>query len=278
MARVSFDTFQQTAAQSDGGSNDGIGFFSLKNDGDEAVVRILHDSPDTFDIVATHTVQIGERYRKVSCLRNPGDAVECCPLCKTGAKLGYRFFVHMLQYGKDEQGKVTVKPVVWDRSAKQMSQKLVTMIQEYGPLSDCVFKVRRNGKSGDKDTTYEILFANPSVYRPDLYPKDDKAFENYNTMGSKVLDKTFEEVSEFVATGSFPARGGNRNNSTAPATPVTPATNYQAPVVPSANEEALTTGPSGYGAPASRPPFDGGTYVGNSGMSSGAPNRPNRYY
>lgn len=276
MARVSFDTFQQTAAQSDGGSNDGIGFFSLKNHGDEAIVRILHDTPDSFDIVATHTVQIGERYRKVSCLRNPGDAVDCCPLCKTGAKLGYRFFVHMLQYGKDDQGNVTVKPVVWDRSAKQMSQKLVTMLEEYGPLSDCVFKVRRSGKAGDKDTTYEIMFANPAVYRPDLYPKNDTAFANYNTMGSKVLEKTFDELSEFVATGSFPSRGGNRNNNTNQA-PTAPSANYHTPVVPSDNEETLTAGP-GYSAPATRPPFDGGTYVGNNGMASGAPSRPNRYY
>lgn len=273
MARVSFDAFQQTAANDNSGGNDGIGFFSLKNDGDEAVVRILHDSTDSFDIVATHTVQIGDRYRKVSCLRNPGDGVDACPLCKTGAKLGYRFFVHMLQYGKDEQGKVTVKPVVWDRSAKQMSQKLVTMIQEYGPLSDCVFKVRRNGKSGDKDTTYEILFANPAVYRPDLYPKDTRAFENYNTMGSKVLDKNFEEMSEFVATGSFPARGGNRGNG---GNTPTPAPAYQAPVTPSADEDAIT---GGYTAPVtnSRPPFDGGTYVGNNNNNQ-APARPNRYY
>lgn len=277
MARISFDTFQQTAAHSDGGSGDGIGFFSLKNDGDEAIVRILHDSPETFDIVATHSVQIGERYRKVSCLRNPGDSIDACPMCKTGAKLGYRFFVHMLQYGKDEQGKVTVKPVVWDRSAKQMSQKLVTMIQEYGPLSDCVFKVRRSGAANSKDTTYEILFANPAVYRPDLYPKDTRAFENYNTLGSKVLDKTFEEMSEFVATGNFPARGGNRGNSSNGSSTPTAAPTYQAPVTPSENEEALTTAPGGYSSPTVRPPFDGGTYVGNNN-NTGAPARPNRYY
>ena len=93
-------------------------------------------------------------------------------------------------------------------------------------------------------------------------------------MGSKVMDKSFEEMSEFVATGSFPARGGNRGNG---GNTPTPAPTYQAPVAPSENEEALTTAPGGYGSPTARPPFDGGTYVGNNN-NTGAPARPNRYY
>jgi len=52
MAKISFEE-----AQSNVNSNStGIGFFSLADDGDEAIVRILHDSTDSFDIVTVHEV------------------------------------------------------------------------------------------------------------------------------------------------------------------------------------------------------------------------------
>lgn len=271
MARISFDAYQQAASEQSGSE---VGFFSLKNDGDEAVVRILHNSSADFDIIAAHPIKVGEYFRKAACLRNPGEATEKCPLCAAGTKLQYRMFVHMIQYAKDEAGNITAKPVVWDRSAKDMSQKLVTMIQEYGPLSDCVFKVRRNGKAGDMQTTYEILFANPNVYRPDLYPKDAAAaFDNYDTLGTKVYNKNYEELVTFLNTGSFP---NSQQNNQAAAQSATP------PTAP-----ATTTG--GYVAEtpsaADRPPFDGGMYVGANPPATGAnynaagaPTRPNRYY
>ena len=270
MARISFDAFQQAASEQSGSE---VGFFSLKNDGDEAVVRILHNSSEDFDIIATHPIKVGEYFRKAACLRNPGEAPDKCPLCASGAKLQYRIFVHMIQYSTGENGTIIAKPVVWDRSAKDMSQKLVTMIQEYGPLSDCVFKVRRNGKAGDMQTTYEILFANPNVYRPDLYPKDAAAaFDNYDTLGTKVYNKSYDELVTFLNTGSFP---GSQQSNQAPTQTAAPATAPHTATAP-------TTGGYVAGAPsaADRPPFDGGTYVGAGAPATGttAPARPNRYY
>jgi hypothetical protein len=90
------------------------------------------------------------------------------------------------------------------------------MIQEYGPLSDCVFKIRRNGKPQDKNTTYEIMLANPNVYRPDLYPKDASAFDGFTVSGRQVINKTAEEMNVYLSTGSFPEKATNSDN-TAPA-------------------------------------------------------------
>ena len=207
MARISYDTFQETAAATANNNNDGIKLFSLKNDGDEAVVRIMHDNVADFDIISTHPVKIGDRTRKVSCIRDPREPIDNCPLCKSGAKIQQRFFIHMIQYKQEADGRITPVPCVWERAAGEYATKLKTLIDEYGPLSDLVFKVRRNGKAGSMDTTYEILYANPNIYRAELYPKDTKPFENYTAFGKIVLDKTFEEISEFISTGSFPQRG-----------------------------------------------------------------------
>ena len=264
MARISFNAYQQAAASEQNESS--IGFFSLKNDGDEAVVRILHNSSDDFDIIAAHPIKVGEYFRKAACVKNPGDPKDKCPLCAADIKLQYRMFVHMIQYTKDEAGQIVAKPVVWERSAKDMSQKLMTMIQEYGPLSDCVFKVRRNGKAGDMQTTYEILFANPAVYRPDLYPADvAKAFDGYDTLGTKVYNKTFAELQTFLETGAFP---GNQQQNQAPAA-APQATYTQATQTPPMS----TSGGYAPVAPtaADRPPFDVNTQAGSVA-------RPNRYY
>lgn len=282
MARINFDTFnsemQRQEATSGGGNGDGVGYFGLKNDGDEGVVRILHNSPEDFDIVIAHNLKIGERYRKVNCLCNPGDDASVCPLCASGNKAQYRFFVHMIQYVQDEKGQIVAKPVIWDRSAQQMSKKLVSMIHEYGPLSDCVFKIRRNGAAGSMETTYEIMFANPNIYKPELYPMIPNAFDNYNTLGYKVLDKNAEEMRAFLATGNFPTP----SNNAAPAATQAPA--YSAPPVPNTQPAPTPQVAPNYGAPAgysaaptgyAAPPATGG-YVGNEGNTATA--RPNRYY
>ena len=58
-----------------------VGFFKLNDDGDEAIVRIMHDSPATFDIVAVHPFEVGGRFRNINCIRDPRDSVEKCPFC-----------------------------------------------------------------------------------------------------------------------------------------------------------------------------------------------------
>jgi hypothetical protein len=268
MARINCDTFQQVNDQTSSG---GVGFFSLKNDGDEAVVRILHNSPEDFDIIAAHPIKVGEYFRKAACLRNPNEPSSKCPLCAADVKLQYRIFVHMIQYTKDENGAIVAKPVVWERSARDMSQKLVTMLQEYGPLSECVFKIRRNGKSGDMQTTYEILYANPNIYRPDLYPMDGaSAFEKYDALGTKVYDKNYDELVTFLNTGSFP--NTQQSSTTAPQA-TQPA--MTAPTPPPA-AAAPTTGGYVAAAPSAtdRLPFGGGVPVGSTPVGG----RPNRYY
>lgn len=184
-------------------TNNNIGFFSLRNDGDEAIVRIMHDSIDSFDLVTTHPIQIGGKYRRVNCIRDPHEALDNCPLCRSGSKIQQRMYIHLIQYVRDDQGKITPQGKVWERAASY-AVTIKNLIDEYGPLSNCIFKIRRNGKAGSMDTTYSILYSNPQVYRNEDYPKINNMFESYSAVGTAVLNKNFDEISEFIATGDFP--------------------------------------------------------------------------
>lgn len=256
MARISFEEFQEVS-QKENNYNGGNSpqFFSLRNDGDEAVVRIMHDSPNDFDIIGVHSVKVGDRFRKVGCVRSTNQPVDVCPLCKAGTQFQYRFYVHMLQYFNDENGNVVCKPVIWDRAAKSMSRELMDKLNEYGPLSDVIFKIKRSGAHGDMKTTYSINFANPSVYRPDLYKKDEEAFKDYTAFGTVVMDKSAEEINQFMQTGEFPKRESNKDVNIQ----VEPKPTYNTPV----NRQVEST-PEGYGY----------STVNN----NPTPNRPSRYY
>lgn len=199
MAKISFNDYQ---ANSFSGSSN-VGFFSLQNDGDEAIVRILHDSVDSFDIVSVHDVPVQGRNRKVDCLRTMRDPLDKCPFCSAGHKTFQRFYIHLLRYDKDPStGDIIVSPQIWERSASY-GTTLKNLMDEYGPLSECIFKVRRNGAKGDLHTTYSIMFGNPAIYKEEFYPKDVSLFDDYSVVGSVVMSKTADEMNYYIQTGDF---------------------------------------------------------------------------
>lgn len=220
MARISFDALQETVTNnnSENTNNNGIKLFSLKNDGDVAIVRIMHDSVEDFDILTTHKIKVGDKRRNISCIRNPHEPIDNCPLCKSGEKIQQRFYIHMIQYKQNPKtNAIEAVPVVWDRAATEYANKFKTLIEEYGPLSNQIFKIKRNGKAGDMSTTYEVLFGSPNMYPEATYPKID-AFKDYTALGKVVMDKNYQEICQFMATGQFPQT--QRNNNTTQSTAV----------------------------------------------------------
>lgn len=267
MARISFETAMANAPENNNTNSNGVSFFSLADDGDEAIVRIMHDSTADFDILTTHNIKLNDKFRKVSCIRDPHDPVDNCPLCSSGAPIQQRFFIHMIQYSNVD-GQITAKPVVWERSAGEYGTKLKTLLEEYGPLSDSVFKIRRNGKKGDMSTTYEIMYGNPNIYRADLYVKKPELFDNYNALGTVVLDKSYDEISQFVATGTFPEVAKQVTSNNTQQVPPT-NTNY-ANTAPANNYVAPAPVAEAAPQPAQRMPWEA--------PSNNAPSRPTRYY
>ncbi len=312
MAKVNFNNLDDAEMNNvgNGGNGNDVGFFTLKNDNDEAVVRFMCDSTDDFEILTVHDVQIGQRYRKVNCIRDPREPLDNCPLCKSGTRISNRFFIKLIQYNRVTDPNTGVQSIVpqamiWERSTAY-AKTLKSYLDNYGPLSDIICKIIRHGKAGDMQTTYEIVpNLSKTVFPDEAYVKDPTLFGTFEAFGTIVMDRTYEEMAQFLATGEFPARQAapQADASAAPANvpagvaprtydaaPVAPQ--YQAPAAPQYSAPAPVTNvpPTGgynaaapaaehtYSAPAAAPNFAApGAPAQNWNNPAGGFDRPRRY-
>jgi len=194
------------------GNNDmpKVGYFSLK-DGEEATVRFCYDTVDQIEIVSTHNLKSPSyKYgRTVSCIRGDGDPIEKCPICENGDPVEKKFYVKMLQYVKNENGGIDVLPKIWERRAGY-AKTIADLIREYSQLGfkNCVFKIKRSGSS--LDTTYSIMYGPSEIYREENYPKSFELIENFDV--AKYIDRSYEDLVEFLQTGELPKKGSAKEN------------------------------------------------------------------
>lgn len=200
-------TFNDLAANTNNNSNNNqrINFFALKNDGDSAIVRILHDDIASLTAHTVHSVSVDGRKRNVNCFRNPGQPSEVCPFCEAGYNVYTKFYVKMIQYTQDTSGNIVANPVIWDRSAAYV-RILKNLIDEYGPLSDCIFKIVRNGAAGDMGTTYSIFYGNPKIYPDNLYVKSADIFNTFDPNKVYIMNKSVDDMRYYLANNAFPAK------------------------------------------------------------------------
>ena len=184
--------------------------------GEEAIVRFAINSIDDFELYTVHPVTVGQASypnRRVSCLReNPkSDPINMCPLCAKGEKVQQRMYIKMIQYVNDN-GRIVPKAVVWDRPAFSYAPQLKSYLDSYGPLTNIVCKIVRQGEG--LDTKYTIMpNLNPQMYNEQTYIKDFSDFDDFKVLGTMVMDKSFDEVNQFVMTGNFPQTQANNTSS-----------------------------------------------------------------
>lgn len=167
-------------------------FFSLKDDGDVARVRIMYETIDDVEAYSLHRVKIGNSERYVNCLRDTPDAPHSdCPLCANGSNPIVRLFLPL--YCEDEK---VVK--FWERG-KTIIKRLQSLFSRYNPLCAQVLEIERNGKAGDNQTSYSFYPSEDS----EKVSMDDLP-EVPEILGSYVLDKTKAELEEFLETGKMP--------------------------------------------------------------------------
>lgn len=266
MAKFDYNQFVEQEKNKDtGGNYSRVSYLALKNDGDEAVVRFMYDSPAQFDLETVHNVQIDGRYRKVTCLRESAYApLEQCPLCANKEKVYQKFYVKLIEYVRNEQNEIVPVARVWERPAN-FASVLKGYFDEGYVLSECIFKIKRRGKAGDMQTTYDVVPANPAVYKPEFYPKDTSLFEGYSLYSYVVLNKTYEELDNFTKgvplTGNTQTNSSNSNSAPAASQPVAPApianpgyTQPQAPAAQPTVQHAYTPGPEAATAPVTSQP------------------------
>lgn len=203
MGQIDFNSFKQQVQSNNSGAGADrgprVGFFALKQDKEQAIVRFLVDGPEDLEIFAGHRIAIGNGRRLVNCLREVGGPIDACPLCVAGERLEYKVFIRMIEYVKGEDGTIIPRARVWERPASY-SNTISNLLEEYGPLSEHIFKITRNGAPGVRGTTYDITYGRPVVYPPELYPKDTSAFEGYSVLGTAVLNYDREKLLELAET------------------------------------------------------------------------------
>lgn len=214
MAFISREEFLKRQAERQERANSprqssGVGYLKLADDGDEAVVRFCYDNPDQFDIITVHDTKVDGKFRRVNCLRESFKAdASTCPFCAAGEKAKNRFYVKLLEYTRDENDNIVAQPKIWDTSTSYVNV-LNNLCTEFGDISDYVFKIKRSGRKGDTSTSYQILPTNPVTYNAELYPKNNEAFNDYNILGTAVLDKSFDELKEMVGNNASEAPVSN---------------------------------------------------------------------
>jgi hypothetical protein len=256
MSTFNYSDYQKIAAQEQETNNSAkVSYFKLKDDGDIAIARINLSSTDEFMFAAVHTLQVGGKWMKVSCLNPLGANNGACPLCSAHnanpkgsiSKAAKKMFIPMMVSYRDPNsatGYTTPIPVVWDRPAA-FSRELANKLMIAGDLRNTLVLITRNGKAGDMQTTYsmDILPADHPVFKPDMIPVDFSAFTNFNIAKHSYWEKTVEEINTFLTTGQFPEVAKANNQQPAP-TAVNTAGAYSAP--------ATAAVPS-YSAPAAAP-------------------------
>lgn len=214
---------KQTYADVNTPSNAGeykVGFFGI-NDGQEAVVRFVINSVDDFEIYTVHPITVGQSSypnRRVSCLRTDPktDPINYCPLCARGEKVQQRLYIKMIQY-VNENGQIIPKAVVWDRPAYSYAPQLKSYLDNYGPLTNIVCKIVRHGNG--LDTKYDIIpNLNPQIYNEQMYPKNFSDFDGFSVLGTMVMDRTYDEINQFIQTGQFPQKTNQTPPQTSPKT------------------------------------------------------------
>lgn len=188
MARIDFNDFDKLEQRENSGSSNRVEFFNLRNDGDSAIVRFAISSKSDIIAGTVHTTTINGKQRKVSCLRTLNEPISNCPMCANSIPLQSRVFVKLVEYVRDDSGKLTPVGKVWERSIS-MGKILSSYIDDYGDLRDYLFKITRHGMSGDTNTTYDIKpMLNRDVYNDTLYVKDFSSVDSYNPIGTVVIN------------------------------------------------------------------------------------------
>lgn len=186
-------------AENYGGNS--AGYFSLKDDGDSAIVRFMYNSLDDIEGYAVHRLEFGDKFRYVGCLREYNDPMEKCPLCANRNLQQAKFYFSVYDAENDEVR-------IWERG-KQILKTLVPVLEQInGPICGTPIKITRHGKAGDQYTKYDF----------ELLEADGCTLEDLpdpiNPTEKIILSYSFDELNDYVMTGKLPNLDIGNNSST----------------------------------------------------------------
>lgn len=225
-----------------------IGFFTLKQDKESALVRFMLTTMHDVEGISTHDIKTGGKTKKVNCLAVKDDPKSYCPLCARGLpedKIKDRLYFKLLQYENDTNGNVTVTPKIWERGWN-FGVYLNDFVKSYdAPFYNYVFKITRNGAPGSTNTQYTVVPMIGNMYSLERFPIPENAFGDFKALGRIVLKRSAQDLETYIATGELPSKsnnnGGNGSNFNAPV--ANNATTY-APASTVTNPQTVNTVPT----------------------------------
>lgn len=147
-----------------GGSFSKTGWFVLKDDGDSAVVRLLHkgetgvdasgETTYDFPIYEVHKLDVDGSGRERTILCSGED----CEICKAGNRNTLRMFLQMVNLSEENKDK---QLQLWERGLVDIKQ-LLGLTAEYGDLTKRNIKIVRSGVKGSLKTTYQYFPKDPT--------------------------------------------------------------------------------------------------------------------
>ena len=202
MARLTGDSIEQFR------SGDGfkkIDYLSLKRDKEIAKIRLLYNGVNDIEGIVTHRVKVDKWDLPVNCLLEQGSPIDDCPFCREKYPKQARIYIPV--FDENEQ---TFK--FWDRPNSFYSQLSGICSRNPNTVSQ-VFEIERNGEEGSKRPSYQFY----PVGQPDGTTiddiLDDCGFEEMpDAVGTKILDKSADDMEYYIRNGAFPS-----NNEDAPA-------------------------------------------------------------
>lgn len=255
MGRVSFDEAQEIAKERENQGGD-IGFFTLKKHKDTATIRFLHEGLKDIETLAIHYVKTKDgKTKAVSCARSPRDPIANCPLCaaaRQGENMQIRYYIHLLEYKKNDKGEMVGEHKVFDRGSTFIKQ-LESYASRYNPLHAHLFDIERIGEAGSRETSYNIIPLPDTENEKYPYYEDD--LDWVAALGTIIADKTPDQLRFFVENGYFAedAEKDNSNNNQgfdrAPAQssynqgPVAEARRREPEAAPASNVGSMVAGP-----------------------------------
>lgn len=169
------------------GGNGGRGFFSLKNLGDSARVRIMYDQFCDVEGYSVHSVVVDNKKRSIDCLRRKDDYESCCPFCSKKQFPLVKVYIPLYLVDED-------RVVTWEKG-KTYIPRLKKLFEDYAtdkPLVSTVFEIKKI-----LDAEGKIAFDITPLYSDDTLI-EDLSDEVKSVYGGLVLQKSFEEMERLV--------------------------------------------------------------------------------
>lgn len=184
MAVFDFDKVEEYVQS----SGEGFNFLKLADDRWSAKVRFMYGPGEIFKGYAVHNVsQDPMKPKYIPCLRELGQPLDVCPLCKASNPVVAQFYIplYVLSITKVINGitqpEEPVNQVMLFQRGKTFKGALDSVIRQSGgtPLVNNIFNIVRNGKMKDPKTQYLVEFAGRDNTTLDQLPEFPEIFGSY---------------------------------------------------------------------------------------------------